>query len=256
MRRPARLLNHLAVALIAFAVVAGSLQLGSTDGPTAHADPGRFSPYYSDDELPAYPNALEYPLGDDLSVNGVPVRLSHFTTRASAIEVRDFYLREFAARGVPTKVVKADNGGFTVAGMVAGGAAQAVVVIAPGETETDVFPSVYPFALSESELADTVPDEEVPFSDAAVAIMKFADKGQGEVVTYQEPLLPMNAALDHIKRQMSARGWSLTAAESSRKLARLEFARGGRTARINLTAFQYSAAGVHVVAEYGNGEQE
>ena len=256
MKRHAKLLNRLAVAILAFAVVAGSLQLGSTDEPLAHAASGRFSPYYADDELPAFPNALEYPLGESLSVNGVPVRLSHFSTRTPAIEVRDFYLREFEARGVPTRVVKSADGGYSVSGMVAGGAAQAVVVIAPGEQATDVFPSIYPFALSEAELAATVADEDVPFSDGAVAIMKIADQGKGDVVTYQEPLLSMNQAVGHVKTQMTARGWSVTAAESGRKLSQIELARGPRTARINLTPFQYQPTGVSVVAEYGQAAEE
>lgn len=256
MQRHAKLLHRLAVALLAFAMVAGSLQLGSSDEPLAHAASGRFSPFYAEDELPAFPNALEYPLGDDLSVNGVPVRLSHFTTRTSAIEVRDFYLREFEAREVPTKLVRTKDGGFSIAGMIAGGRAQAVVVIAPGESETDVFPSVYPFTLSEAEIAETVPDDDVPFSDGAVAIMKIADQGKGDVVTYQEPLLSMNAAVAHVKTQMSARGWTIRAAESGRQLSQIELVRGPRTARINLTPYQYQPTGVSVVAEYGGAEEE
>lgn len=256
MRRHAKLLHRLAVVLIAFALVAGSLQLGATDEPVAYAASGRFSPYYSEDELPAFPNALEYPLGDNLSVNGLPMRLSHFSTRTSAVEVRDFYLQEFEARGVSTKVVKTADGGFSLSGMISGGSALAVVVISAAGEETEVFPAIYPFALSEDDIAETVPDEDVPFSNGAVGIMKIGDQGQGQVVTYQEPLLSMNAAVEHVKTQMVARGWSIRAAEAGRKLSQIELVRGAQTARINLTPYQSQPTGVSVVAEYGHTEEE
>jgi hypothetical protein len=241
---------------LAAVVVAGSLELGSSREPVAHASPAP-APYYREDELPAYPNALEYPLGDSLAVNGLAVRISHFSTRDSADRVRDTYVQAFERMGARPQVFESTEGGFTVSATVAGGAGQAVVVVSPRKASTEVFPSVFPLAGRPGE--PLTADEEIPFSENAVGVTRVADRAGevGEVVSYHEPLLKVKQVADHVRTEMARRGWSMSALNEKlgKNGVQVDFVKGTRLAQFAITPYSFDAVGSAVVARYGGAEE-
>ena len=252
------LARTLASALLATGLVAGSLQLGPGQATQASAAPP-LAPYYQDDELPAYPNSLEFPLGEALAVNGLPVRISHFTTGDGAQKVRDFYLQSFADVGAPSQVRHTSDGGFVVSATVGGGASQAVVVISPRKDETEVFPSVFPMT---AQAADAVnADGELPFSDHAVGIVKVADKAvaTGTALTWQEPLMTVSQTAAFLKDELPRRGWTVT--DYSPRLLRgsalVKALKGERGVSFHVTPYRFQPKGASVMAQYqGRAEGE
>lgn len=242
--------------LLAAGLVAGSLELGA-GGPAQAVAAAPLAPYYQDDELPAYPNALEYPLGEALAVNGLPVRISHFSTPDSAERVRDFYLQAFAEQSAPHQLRRTQDGGFAVSATVAGGAAHAVVVIAPRRDITEVFPSIFPMAVEAAP--EGVADEaEVPFSETAVGVMRVADKAaaDGDALTWQEPLMSASQTAAFLRSELPKRGWTLTVSDArfGRGGARLEAMKAGRTATFHITPYRSQAQGATVLARYDAAE--
>jgi hypothetical protein len=250
-------LHYCAVALLGVGLVAAALQLGGGREQTAVAAPP-MAPYFADDELPVYPNASEYPLGDALSVNGLPMRLPHFSTGDSAVRVRDFYLEAFARMGVKTRLISTMDGGFSVSAVVSGGSGQAVVLIAPRGRTTEVFPSVFPVAAD--ALEPQVADSDVPFSPNAVGLLKLGDKadGQGEAVNWQEPLMKVSEAAAFVKDEMARRGWGIAQFDqhhgSKGSGARVVALKAGRKAVFLLTPYQHQPVGAAVVAQYATEE--
>lgn len=231
-------------------LVALSLGFDSTGVPQAGAG-GRPEPYYRDDELPGYPNALEYPLGDGLTVNGVPFRLSHFTTDDPAARVRDYYLAAFEKMNAPHKLFKTAGGGFTITAAVSGGASQAVVAIAPHKDVTEVFPSVFPMMAGPPE--DILGDTDLPYSPTAVGVMKVSDKARmGDVFTWQEPLSTVAGAMARLKEELPRRGWALTSFQPRlpKGEGHLVALKGPRQVRLALTPYRSQSQGVSVVAVY------
>lgn len=240
----------LASLLLAAGLIAASLDLGSEGAPAMAATPR--TAYYSDDELPAYPNAMEYPLGQDLAVNGVAFRLSHFSTPDPAERVRDYYLAFFEQMNAPAKVHRTRDGGFNITAAVSGGASHAVVAIAPRKGVTEVFPSVFPLQVTAAE--PVVDDTRVPFSSSAVGIMKVADKADStEAFTWQEPTMTVQAAAAYFKDELPKRGWSVVGYD-------LHFGQGGgaqvaaikgeRKVILHLSRFRTLPQGTSVLATY------
>jgi hypothetical protein len=247
----ARVLRGLAATLVGMGLVVGSLELGSSR-PTEASAGAPPAPYYREEELPGYPSAPEFPLGEQLAVNGLAVRISYLFTPHSAERVRDFYVAELERRGAETRVVRTSDGGFTVSGMVAGGRSHAVVVIHPQGKGSQVFPSIFPMSGPVGE--PLTPDEDIPLSPTAVGVVKVAEKaGQpGEIITYQEPLLTSREAAQLVREQMTAKGWQVSGVRTlpDRGLE-LEATRGGRSARFTIARYQTRSVGSAVVAHYG-----
>jgi len=245
------------VGLLGVGLVAVALQLGGTGAQTAVASPP-MAPYYNDNELPAYPNVAEFPLGEALTVNGLPMRLSHFTTPDSPAQVRDFYLEAFANMGMRPALHKIKDGGFSLTATVGSGSGEAVVVISPRGRTTEVFPSIFPLAADTAEAQ--VPNADVPFSPNAVGLLKLGDKadGQGEAVNWQEPLLKVSDAASFIKDEMSRRGWGITEVAlhvgAKGTGARVTALKAGRKAVFHVTPYKYQAAGASVMAQYSAEE--
>ena len=249
------MIRWIGASLMGVALVAAGLGLGSSAEPTAVAQMVP-APYYAENELPGYPNTLEFPLGDALAVNGLPVRLSHFSTKDPALRVRDFYVDFFAAQGAPHKVIPTTDGGFTVAGLVAGGKAQAVVVISPRKLTTEVFPSVIP--MSGETYGSLTPEDDIPFSNSAVGMTRVADHGQGgaEVVNYHEPLMSVREVAAHIDGAMIRKGWQgIESSALGKKGAQAVYTRGGQRVRFAITPYSFEPKGAAVTAHYGSEEQ-
>jgi hypothetical protein len=245
-------LHYCAVVLLGLGLVAAAVELGGSGEQRAVASPP-MAPYYGDDELPAYPNAGEFPLGDALTVNGLPMRLSHFSTNDTPAQVRDFYLDAFARMGSKTTIQKTKDGGFAVTAMVNGGDGEAVVVIAPHGHSTEVFPSVFPMSADTAEAQ--VADSDVPYSANAVGLLKLGDKadGQGEAVNWQEPLLRLAEGAAFIRDEVGRRGWTVTdfnAHYGRGNQARVTATKGGRKASFYLTPYKQQPTGVSVMAQF------
>ncbi len=240
--------------LLAAGLIAASLDLGSEGAPPASAAPR--TAYYSDDELPAYPNAMEYPLGQDLAVNGVSFRLSHFSTPDSAERVRDYYLAFFEQMNAPAKLHRTQGGGFNITAAVAGGASHAVVAIAPRKNVTEVFPSVFPLQVTAAD--PVVDDTRVPFSPSAVGIMKVADKAGGaEAFTWQEPSMTVQAAAAYFKDELPKRGWAVARFEQrfGKGGAEVTATKGERKVTLHVSPYRTQAQGASVLATYDGREE-
>lgn len=236
--------------LLAAGLVAGSLGLDSSGAPPATAA-GPRATYYADDELPAYPDALEYPLGEDLAVNGLPFRLSHFSTPDPAAKVRDYYLAVFEQWKAPAKVTATRGGGFNVTATVAGGATHVVVAISPRKGSTEVFPSAFPLSVTQAD--PVVDDQDVPFSPSAVGIMKLADRAKGgETFSWQEPTLSVAAAAAWLKDELPKRGWNLARFDlhGGKGGAQVSAVKGERRLTLHLSPYRSQAQGASVMALY------
>ncbi|MFN7132768.1 MAG: hypothetical protein ACK4N5_11855 [Myxococcales bacterium] len=249
-----RLLRFTATGLMAMGVVAGSLELGSTNTPVAIAAPPP-APYYADDELPAYPNALEFPLGESLAFNGISMRLSHFSTDDRVEKVRDFYLDRFARDGVPSQLITTSDGGYSVTGVVAGGRSKAVVLMIPRGNRTEVFPSLLPMAAEPGQ--SDIPEADLPYSSGAVGITSVAERAgaAGQTVTYHEPLMTLGEVRIHIREEMARRGWDpvndpVTAA--NRSLVHMQ--KDGRSVQFSIAPYEFEPKGAVVVAQFNGGQ--
>jgi hypothetical protein len=241
--------------LLAAGLIAGSLDLGAGDAPPASA--AHRAAYYADDELPAYPNAMEYPLGQELAVNGVAFRLSHFSTPDSPERVRDYYLAVFEQWKVPVKVHRPQGGGFNITATVGGGASQAVVAIAPRKDVTEVFPSVFPLQVTAAE--PVVDDTRVPFSPSAVGIMKVADKADStEAFTWQEPTMTVAGAAAYFKDELPKRGWAVVHCDLhfGKGGAEVSAIQGGRRVTLHLSPYRTQPQGASVLATYDQREEQ
>src|SRR4051812_8596281 len=87
-----------AALLMAAAVVAGGIELGAPGTPAAVASTNA-EPYWDGAEMPEYPGSLEFPMGEDLAVNGVPLRMSFFESDDPPARIRDHYLDAFDRAG-------------------------------------------------------------------------------------------------------------------------------------------------------------
>jgi hypothetical protein len=240
-------IRFFATTLLATGLVAGSLQTSGGDREQAVAS-SIPSLYYREDELPAYPNAAELPLGDSLAINGIGVRLSHFTTADSPEVVRDFYLRWFSEMGAPLQQRETKDGGFVVTATIAGGSGQAVVAIAPRGKATDVFPSVFPMSADASEAQSL---EEIPFSPNAVGILRVADSQttEGTALTWQEPVMTAPETIAWLREGLSGRGWRIVKSTGLQIVAD----RGGRTAHFQVTRYRFQDKGASVFVKFEEG---
>jgi len=250
-----KMLRDVGVVLLGCGIVAGGLELGGSRTPQAIAA-APLVPYYSEDTLPPYPNAMEFPLGEALAVNGLPIKLSHFTTPDAPMQVRDYYYAYFRAKGSLASVYPTEKGGFTVTAVVGGGRDQAVVAITPRKGGSPVFPSLVPMDTAPG--AALTPASELPFTEYAVGLSKTTEKGAGagEVVTWHEPLMDKATAMAFVSNGMTERGWSAGERMEAfhKNSAQLTFHKAGRTAVITLKPFETQPVGVSVAAHYRASE--
>lgn len=166
--------------------------------------------YYQADEIPSYPGSMEYPLGRDLAVNDVAMRISYFYTKDSPQAVRDFYMKALKKNGLDPVLREMENGEANVYALTKNAEDQINIAIAPSGSQTVVFPSIIPLSgklLSGGTMSKT-PD--VPFSPNAIGIMNVGSpREQGSVVSYIEPRFDMVSAVGHIRDTLGRQNWQM-----------------------------------------------
>lgn len=255
MRNRNRILRAFAAVLLGLGVVAGALDMGAlpSEFPLAVAAPPA-PRHYSEGEMPEYPGSFEFPIGEGLAMNGVPLRISHFSTGDAAERVRDYYLGEFKRFGLEPQAGKAEDGTVNVSAVARDGLTQYAVAIAPRSKGCEVFPSAVPI---DAELQGTVPDADVPLSPTSVGLMRVTSKSErGGTVAYQEPQSSAGEVAAHIEETMVARGWSVEERVPGAGGARtLVLKRGNYRGHFTITAYRHAPKGAAVFAQYGRGEE-
>lgn len=238
--------------LLGAALVAGAVETGSSGAQQVHANVPS-SPYYAEGLTPEYPGALEYPLGGDLRINDVALKVSHFTTDDRPETVRDFYMRELERRNLNPSVSPGAANGYTVSAMLEGGEAQFTVAIFPGKP-TQVFPSIMPLG---GEVA-TSPRQfpvELPMSENAVGLTRIEDRAgmPGSFFSYHEPLASQQAVAGNIRDSLGRQGWILeqfTPGKTADVATVIELTRGEHRLQVTVSAMK-GGSGASVFAHYG-----
>lgn len=255
MRSQSEKVRLAASVLLGLGVVTGAVELGSSEGPVAVADVAQ-ERYYREGELPEYPGSLEFPMGDGLSVNGLPIRMSYYSVDDKPEAVRDYYLSEFRRMGYPAKS-RAAGVGYSVTALINGGADYVVVGVLPNRDRVDVFPAIYPMTAQPAETTEV--DSRIPYSEDATGIMRVSTVGEGagDVVSYSEPLLSLDAVVGRIRDSLGRDGWDLEGLSNARLTDTMVVLakRGGTHARFTVRKFAATETGAHVVAQF-TGETE
>ncbi len=199
------------VALASGTMVVGGILLGSdSSGQVAAISQPMNVPLYSTSDMPAYPGSIEYPVGEDLQVNGVPIRLSYYYTKDSVDTVGNFYIKSFRQKGLdPQRTDLAENE-VNIYALSNDGEHQFNISIVSEQGQTIVFPSVISVTgelFSDSSVKAT---KEIPFSEDAVGVMKVASSREnGSVVSYFEPKFDLLTGVGYIRDSMGKKNWEI-----------------------------------------------
>jgi hypothetical protein len=253
-----RILQTAFAVLLGTGILAGGIQVGLPAEENPRALPAA-SRYYPIGEMPEYPGSLEFPLGDGLTINGMPIRISHFFTTDPAEKVRDFFFQELARRGLEPHQSRSGKGGYAVWALDSAAVSQILVAIVPGKRKVDVFPSMVP--IDAAPITGSISDEELPASENAVGMMKVEERAAGAgVVTYQEPLLKLEQITERIRQEMGKRGWTLGSghdgASSGASSTSIELQRGPRRASFTVTAYSSEPVGAAVTVHFSSAPPE
>jgi len=237
--------------LLGLGLVVGGLELGSGPAPAQAATPKR---YWAPGELPEFPGGLEYPLGDGLAVNGIPLRISYFEAPADAASVRDFYVDALERRDLVTRTRLGVENGWTVSALSEDGLSEIVVAImGRGHNRSLVFPSIIPLGVRAD---DQDVSKETVLTPTSIGLLRVsaADRPGESVYTYQEPNEPAYNAAIRIRDELGRRGWSLARFSppepgSSTKSWILEVQRDGRRVRHTLTDWSGASPGSAITVE-------
>lgn len=252
MRSARRLLRGSAIFLLAVGLVWGGLEAGSGGEASAVASPP--APYWAPGEMPEYPGGLEYPLGDGIAVNGVPMRITHFEVKANPERVRDFYVDELERRGLFPSVLPGAGRGWTVSALSEDASSQIVVsILEDGRDRARVLPSIVSLGSVAPEKSPF--EAELPKSENAAGVMETTSRDRpGEAtLTYQEPSVPAPATAAHIRAEMVKRGWHLSenAANPGPSGSEvIETTRDRMRARFTVTPWTRSSTGAVVTAHF------
>ncbi len=208
--------------------------------------------YYQADEIPPYPGSLEYPLGRDLAVNDVAMRISYFYTKDSPQAVRDFYVKALKKNGLDPVLREMENGEVNVYALSKDMEDQINIAIAPSGSQTIVFPSVIPVSgkLLTGGSAHQAPD--VPFSSHAMGIMNVGSPREaGSVVSYIEPRFDMVTAVGHIRDTLGRQNWQMEEykpdVDGTGSSAFIQLKKGARHMMFSLAKNQGEREGVAVI---------
>ncbi len=249
------LAQRVAALLLGLGLVFAGLEMGSsgTGVPRAQAaDPVRF---WAEGEMPQYP-AMEFPLGDGLAVNGVPVRISYYQAKSTVEEVRDFYLQAFEARGLVPIAEPGVQQGWTVTALAEDGRSEIVVpILSQGRGRALVFPSIVPLGSRPSPEATAAFTRDLPLGPGAMGLMVVSakDKPGEAIVTYQEPTEAALAVAGRIRDELGRAGWTLERFEQARPdgIVRhvVEATRGGARRQFAITPWPGQAVGAAVAVQ-------
>lgn len=233
------------------ALVAGGVFLGAGEPTEASAAPDA-ARYYSSDEIPAYPGAMEYPMGSDLAVNGAPIKLSYFQTKDSVDKVAGYYAEKFRRRGLKPQVQRLEDGGASVYALSRDGDRQLTVTVSTKDGLRTVFPGVIPVSGRILNGNAMKRDADVPFSPNAIGITDVTSgRENGSVMQYVEPYFDLNAGTGHIRDTLGRKGWNLDDfkldATGDGKSSYMSMSRGSKHMTFTLRAND-DAMGVSVLA--------
>ncbi|HEY3449155.1 MAG TPA: hypothetical protein VGK67_22550 [Myxococcales bacterium] len=211
MKKGLEILRQTAAVLLGVGLVFGGVEMGSGGSglPRAQAQavPAAF---WAPGEMPAYPG-MEYPLGDGLAVNGLPLRVSYFEAKATPEDVRDFYVRELEGRGLEVGVKYGVAHGFDVTALSEDGRAEIAVAIMLSGTKGKVlvFPSIIPLDARPDSVEGLTGELPLPKTVVGLMVVTAKDKQGEAVATYQVPLESPQATAANVRDEMGRRGWSL-----------------------------------------------
>jgi hypothetical protein len=205
-----RVLRGVAAYGVGAALVLFGVEVGSPSVPEARAaSPLR---YWNDGEMPGFPGGMEYPLGEGMAVNGVPLRMTYFEVRVDPDQLRRHYVEALEARGLVVHVTPGAGGGWTVTALSEDGRSEIVVAImGQGAKRSLVFPSIVPLLGSPSSSESQKLLDDLPLSPAAMGALTVtsSDRPGEAVITYQEPSQLAGATATFIRDEMGRRGWRL-----------------------------------------------
>jgi hypothetical protein len=217
--------------LIAVAVFGTMLWVGAPTPSHAAGRAGR-PRLFSPEEMPQYPGSFEVPLGEDLSLNGTPVRISTFVTDEPPERVARFFREGLRghAHG-PEEEWSADGCVLTLSTPM-GGPTRSIVVRREG-THTRVFASLIPFSAAPVRLFPA-PTGEVPYGPGSVAAMEVSEGGRprrGRVAIFHETA-SRDAVRERVHAWMLAHQWTpLRPYDASDQM---EFERGIERAKVQM----------------------
>lgn len=205
MSAPRRLFRAIGSAALAAGLLGAGLVAGGV-GTAVAGRPAFPTPYYAPGELPRYPNAFEFPIGQGARFNGLPMRLSYFETDDPPERVRDFYVAELG-RVAPVELAGLERG-YAVSVFDVRTDTQKTVVIEGYGRGSLVFPAIAPGAFNRADLP-LPPD--LPASSQALRLSDVRTEGPGDqsvVINYHEPH-PVADVVAGARRHLEARGWQL-----------------------------------------------
>jgi len=187
-------------------------------------------------EMPEFPGVFETSLGEDLSLNGVPLRISTFVTDQIPERVVQFYRSELSRLAMPAEERWTVDGCVLTLVLPGSGTTRNIVVRREGN-HTRVFAALLPFTASPLRLFPA-PDEEVPYGPASLAAMEVDDRGhsrRGRTAIFHEA-----ARIERVRARvndwMASHHWS-----SVRDYAppdQLHYRRGTERAEVRLKSFK------------------
>lgn len=197
---------------VAYAAGASLVYLGVEAGNTSVPEARAAAPaaYWSEGEMPGFPGGLEYPLGEGMAVNGVPLRMSYFEAKVDAETLRQHYADALEARGLEVHVMPGVGGGWNVTAISEDGRSEIVVaILGQGPKMSLVFPSIVPLGATASDAQELLDD--LPLSPAATGALTVtsSDRPGEAIITYHEPNEPAGATATFIRDDMGRRGWEL-----------------------------------------------
>ncbi|GEM_PF-1613621 len=183
---------------------------GASNGSIADANVGVRAYDYNRDSIPAYPGALEYPMGEDIQVNETPIKMSYFYTNDSLEEVRSFYVKYFRKKSLTPVVEQISATEVNIYALSTSQEEQFNISILDSSGQTLVFPAIIPVngKLMSGHVA--LHTNEIPFSEDAIGIVKVASaQDAGGFVSYIEPKFDVLASMGYIRDSLGKKGWQI-----------------------------------------------
>lgn len=220
------------VTVVAVALLAGAAMVAVLGGFGQRADgvvAGGLDAHF-----PSYPGTQMYPMGEALSLEGVPVQMGYFTASASPTEVAHFYADAWSKEGLSLTLSTSDARAEVGAYDEAGQSMRSISAVRQGNRVVTIA-SVVPL-----QQAPVVRGDDLPVPEAAMMVRRArsAEAGRaGQSVAYVLPGA-LTEAQEQVKAALGHDGWSLLRATPQPKLAgaSLRMAKGPASALVTLVA--------------------
>ncbi|MGC4116616.1 MAG: hypothetical protein QM765_19005 [Myxococcales bacterium] len=256
---PLQRVREAAAVLLGVGLVFGGIEMGANSSgvPQAKAQEAPRA-FWVQGEMPAYPG-MEYPLGDGLAVNGMPVRVSYFEAKATPEDVRDFYVRELEARGLEVGVKFGAAQGFDVSALSEDGRSEIAIAImrSGSKGKVLVFPSIIPLDTQPDSVESLTAELPLPKNVVGLMVVTAKDKEGEAVATYQVPLEGPLATAANIRDELGRRGWTLQKFEKAQDGGTVvEVSKGAKKIHFTVLPWPVKQEGAGVTAVFsGFGAQ-